>query len=414
MTIALPTHEVQRRMRGQPLIFLMTVVLLWTGARVAHHLTGSDGADGPTRLVATAHPAHLANLASLAVPPEFRQARFLGQPASRAKQALLAGQSTRAMRRALASYDDAAGGHRFEIALAHQMLWAESLTRARSGDGQSGPGQSPLIDAPLAFADDPPHPRLPGTATASAAPVASATSAQPGPPALSGATGKSRWSIYGWSLVRQASARRTLAPAAQYGGSQAGVIVRLALGQARTAPVLYTRAAGALAIDDDRTLAMGISARPWADLPVDLAVERRLGLAGGQADRFAVMAVAGGGARIGHGDHPARVDAFGQMGLVGLRQRQGFFDLQLVAARQIGGQDRHAITLGAGLWAGGQQDIDAAGDKTWVHRVDIGPRAALALPVGDSQLVVALDWRQRIDGNAQPASGAALTVSAGF
>lgn len=29
-------------------------------------------------------------------------------------------------------------------------------------------------------------------------------------------------------------------------------------------------------------------------------------------------------------------------------------------------------------------------------------------------MTFALDWRQRIDGNAQPASGAALTLSTGF
>ncbi|MBL0967041.1 MAG: class I SAM-dependent methyltransferase, partial [Blastomonas sp.] len=73
-----------------------------------------------------------------------------------------------------------------------------------------------------------------------------------------------------------------------------------------------------------------------------------------------------------------------------------------------------AVALGGGLWAGGQQNSDAQGGKPWVHRVDIGPRAALTVPVENGSLALALDWRQRIDGAARPSSGAAFTLSAGF
>jgi hypothetical protein len=38
----------------------------------------------------------------------------------------------------------------------------------------------------------------------------------------------------------------------------------------------------------------------------------------------------------------------------------------------------------------------------------------LRLKLGETRSRVALDWRFRVAGNARPASGPALTVSAGF
>jgi hypothetical protein len=109
-----------------------------------------------------------------------------------------------------------------------------------------------------------------------------------------------------------------------------------------------------------------------------------------------------------------KVQAYGQAGLVGLNERAGFFDLQMLATRDVATLDNGSALVGAGIWAGGQQERAADGEKAWIHRVDVGPRAALDLPVGNARMTVALDWRQRIDGAAAPASGAALTVSTGF
>lgn len=274
-----------------------------------------------------------------------------------------------------------------DTALAHHRLWAQSLTpSARAGGG------SPLFDGPLLIEPEADRPQN-----------------------AEGADDRGRhrrWSIYAWSLVRPSGGDAALAPVGQYGGSQAGLILRYAIGGGASALSLYARATSALARGDDRTMALGVSARPFAKIPVDLAVERRLSLVDGQPDRFAAMVVAGGGASLARSQ--LRVEAFGQAGLVGLADRQGFFDLQMLAAREVSTRDRHSVSVGGGIWAGGQQQPDAADRKRWVYRVDMGPRAALAVPLGDSQMMVALDWRQRIDGNARPASGAALTLSTGF
>lgn len=277
--------------------------------------------------------------------------------------------------------------------MAHHLAWVQGLAAV---PGPTGPSRLPLVDGPLLIAPDQSSPQLAGAGSNLVAPVRDKA-----------------WSVYGWSLLRQGSGGSALAPGAQYGGSQAGLIVRYAPGGASPlAPSLYARAASALANDNDRTLAIGATARPWRALPVDLAVERRFALGTGQRDRFAAMLVAGGGTALGRSQ--VRAEAFGQAGIVGWKDRQGFFDLQVLATRPVVAQDGFVVSVGGGLWAGGQQEVDGAGGKRWVHRVDLGPRAALVFPISGSQMTVALDWRQRVDGQAQPSSGAALTVSAGF
>lgn len=376
-------------MRSQPLLFLATVLLVWCAARVIHHLPRPDTPrDGLERR-------------SFPDGPGFQP---YAQPRSQPEYAGLSGVQTLLAPPALATdrlVPDESAVHRspgrppsasFDIALAHQIVWAEALTTAT---GAAGDAHSVLTAAPLLVEPEPSEPHRAADTT--------------GHPTNNR---DRRWSIYGWSLLRASSRVRTLAPAGQYGGSQAGLVLRYTVRGAPVATEIYARAVAAVARDDDRTLAIGIAARPWSKIPVDLAVERRFGLAERQRDRFAAMVLAGGGVSLG--GSRIRIDGYGQAGFVGWNQRQAFFDLQMLATRPVTVQDGPAVLLGGGLWAGGQQERDPAGHKRWVHRADLGPRAALDLPVGDSRITVAFDWRQRIDGNAQPGSGAVVTVSAGF
>lgn len=380
MASAGPAHPLRRTMRGQPLLFLMTVLVCWTFARIIHHLP--DSADFVAPSAVSPLPARLLSVASV-------EQAATARPGSITRAGMQSHAGAAFVPDRLGA-GMGAGLIDFDTAMAHHRLWAQSLTMPHPG------AASPLFDGPLLIepgAGEPHDAQHPGRA----ATVAGA---------------HKRWSIYAWSLVRPSGGDAALAPAAQYGGSQAGIILRYALGDGANAPNFYARAVTALASADDRTIALGVSARPWGAVPVDLALERRFGLADGQKDRFAAMLVAGGGARLGRSQ--VQVEAFAQAGLVGLRDRQGFFDLQMLATRQVATRDRHTVSMGGGLWAGGQQEADSNGVRRWNHRIDIGPRAALAMPLGDTRMLVALDWRQRIDGDARPASGAALTLSTGF
>lgn len=375
-------------MRGQPLVFLGTVVLVWTAARTFQHMPDF----GPVAAVVRTAPTGMVRAQARSrskgpgglVPPS----------ASAASARPVARQHLGLQRTRFQGADDAHA----DIANGLDDWLVSAAGPARSA-APIDPGGVPIAGGPLPF--DPEWIAL--------RPAADESRPAPGTaPIVSG----TRWSVYGWSLLRQGTRAGALAPGAQYGGSQAGLIVRYAMGDRARALSVYARAATALASDDDRTLAIGAAARPWAGVPVDLAVERRFGLADGQRDRFAAMLLAGGGGAIARSQ--VRLDAFGQAGIVGRSQPQGFFDLQMLATRQVAQADNHVITVGGGVWAGGQQEFDATGDKRWVHRVDLGPRVAVALPVREGRLTVALDWRQRVDGNALPASGATITVSTGF
>ena len=268
----------------------------------------------------------------------------------------------------------------------------ESLVAVPGGDAQRPSAATFLLNPSLMPPDESPEP----ASHAFDVPVIKA--------------GRSRWSVYGWSLVRQGSGTRALAPAGQYGSSQAGLLVRFALADSPDRALVYARATSALGRSDDRMLAIGLAARPVAAWPLDLAVERRMALGTRQQSQVAVMAVAGGEARRGD----IRLEAYGQAGMVGLTDPVGFFDLQMLATRKVHQTDTASVALGGGIWAGGQQNPDERGGKAWGYRVDAGPRAAMTLPVERGTLAIVLDWRQRIEGDARPASGAALTLSAGF
>lgn len=366
--------------RGQPLVFLLTVLAVWCAARLAHHWS----VDGAPAGRAAERPA---------VPmPASRRVRPVAVSAPepvRASTDVMSERASSALRHAVARPEAVP----FPVALAHQQLWLDAMLGAPGGPDQGVAPSAPLRDGPIL---------PPALAPAAMAPTDS------GPARM----GSSRWSVYAWSLVRQGSGTRALAPAAQYGGSQAGLLIQYALGSPRHRPMLYARATGALAQADDRSLAIGLAARPMAQLPIDLAIERRFALAEGQRDRLAVMALAGGAVPIGRGG--AQLEGYGQAGLVGLSDPLAFFDLQLVASQPVHRADRLSLAVGGGVWAGGQQNADGRGGKPWTHRIDIGPRAALTVPVEGGSLALALDWRQRVDGDARPHSGPALTLSAGF
>lgn len=365
-------------MRGQPLVFLMTVVLVWTTARIIHHLPEYDISARPADLGVQPLPNFAPRLQRIANATEQAE---LDNPVVMAEPAV--------------ENMTARPGTRPDVktAIAHQLLWAEALTGR--GDASAQIGSSPLADGPLVVD----------------AGQNVASRPMPGDqPNMSAAN--RRWSIYAWSLVRKQSGGQALAPVGQYGGSQAGLVIRYPLGAKSVAPVLYARATAALADASDRTLAIGLSARPLAGVPLDIAVERRFGLTPGLRDRYVAMAVVGTGAELARSG--LRIDAYAQAGVVGLNDRLGFFDLQMLATRPLVAHDQAALSVGGGVWSGGQQERTAGSGKAWLHRVDIGPRTAISLPVKDGQLILALDWRQRVDGRAQPSSGAALTLSAGF
>ena len=85
-----------------------------------------------------------------------------------------------------------------------------------------------------------------------------------------------------------------------------------------------------------------------------------------------------------------------------MRRRDAFADGAIVVDRHLGPDDASLLRLG-GLVAGAVQPGAA--------RADVGPRLTLLLPDLGEGTRIALDWRQRLAGNARPESGLALTLA---
>ncbi len=215
--------------------------------------------------------------------------------------------------------------------------------------------------------------------------------------------GLAGWSLAGWLYLREGSDRApdTIGAASQLGGSQAGL--RLGYGFGDTGRTrAYGRATIAVQRPQQREMALGLAFAPLAHLPVDVAIEQRVAV--GKEGRTALAIMASGG--VSEVALPAgfRLDAYAQAGVVGMRRRDGFADGAIVVDRRLGASE---TSLRLGALAAGAIQPDAG-------RVDVGPRLTLRLPdVGEGSRI-ALDWRQRVAGDARPESGLALTLASDF
>ncbi len=212
------------------------------------------------------------------------------------------------------------------------------------------------------------------------------------------------WSLGGWLYVRDdvRAVPGGIAARSQLGGSQAGLRVAYGFGDTGRTRA-YGRATIAVRRPAQREVALGLALAPLAHWPVDVAIEHRLGV--GREGRSALAAMVSGGVGDVALPHGFRLEAYGQAGVVGARRRDGFADGAIVIDRRLGPDEASPLRLGA-LAAGAVQP--GAG------RVDVGPRLTLRLPhVGEGSRI-ALDWRQRVAGDAAPESGVALTLASDF
>ncbi|MDE8652643.1 hypothetical protein [Novosphingobium album (ex Liu et al. 2023)] len=270
-------------------------------------------------------------------------------------------------------------------------------------------------DAWSRFAADPAR-EWPGLVAGTAAPPPGGPGAPPFPEAAPirpmraglARTGPDRWSIDAWMLWRRGSdtALASGIYPATYGASQAGGILRYRLAPDDPhRPAAYLRTTSTLAGLAETSAALGLAARPFPAVPVVAALEARVTE---QAGSRRVQPVAMAVTELAPFALPSgfRAEFYGQGGYVGGKYATPFADGQLRVDRSFMTIGPAEARLGAGAWAGAQKGAS---------RLDIGPGATLGMPIrGTGSAKVGLDWRIRVGGNAAPASGPALTVSAGF
>jgi hypothetical protein len=190
----------------------------------------------------------------------------------------------------------------------------------------------------------------------------------------------------------------------QYGGSQAGALLSYRLFD-RPAPDIsvYGRVSAALAPLSQGELALGARIRPLFNVPLAVHAEQRFDVGSGDVASTAIYATGGTGPDVVI--ERFVLETYAQAGYVLGRNQTYFFDGSATVQRPIADFGGQKLSVGAGLWTGGQRDI---------RRLDVGPRANLDLPLGAMVTRIAIDGRIRVAGNAQPGNGAALTVSTSF
>jgi hypothetical protein len=218
----------------------------------------------------------------------------------------------------------------------------------------------------------------------------------------------SRISVDSWLFFRQDAPALALAGprGASYGRSQAGAVMRyrLATGSA-FAPNAFVRATSSFGSLAEQDFALGVNARPLRNLPLQVHAEARLSrFANGETEIRPAAFVTAGGEQAGL---PLGLAArgFAQAGYVSGKFATPFADGMLILDRRVARFDLANIRAGGGIWGGAQNGA---------NRLDIGPSANANLRIGDIPARISLDYRFRVAGDAEPGSGAALTLSTSF
>lgn len=218
--------------------------------------------------------------------------------------------------------------------------------------------------------------------------------------------GADRWSADVWTLARKDSPFPLTSGRPVYGGSQAGAVLRYRLApNSAYRPTAYLRANTALGAVRESEIALGLAARPIAAVPLVLATEARAfrSASGRKSFRPAALAYT----ELPPFALPAGFtgEAYLQGGYVGGAFKTGFVDGQLRVERPLIDVAGHRLSLGGGIWGGAQKGA---------ARLDTGPGMSALVDLWGRSSRVTLDWRFRVTGDAEPKSGPAVTVSAGF
>jgi hypothetical protein len=238
----------------------------------------------------------------------------------------------------------------------------------------------------------------PPTRMAAAMPAPSAQSAPPTATAVP-APGMQRnrfdrLELSAWALLRGSPGPGNLATGGTLGGSQAGARLTYNFTPSLAATLRSSSSVGGVRYAE---VAAGVRWRPMRQIPVAMTFERRQALnRWGGRSAFALFAE--GGLYQRPLFDLANLDLYAQAGVVGLKNRDLFMDGGATFTRPVW----RKFSAGFGVWGGAQPGL---------YRLDAGPRVSMEAYRG---IRVHADYRQRLIGNAMPASGPALTIAGDF
>ena len=208
--------------------------------------------------------------------------------------------------------------------------------------------------------------------------------------------------VYAYSFWRfSTGSGSVLAPSAQYGGSQSGIIGSIDPFGAPDRGLRLLARGSMTPNGEERAVSLGLRWRPAINWPLSISAERRFRT--DAPDQLAAYLAGGVDALPIAGRWS--LDTFGQAGYVTGQNGGGFFDAQARISHPLIPISGVPLSAGAGAWAGGQKGA---------RRLDFGPTLSAKVDTGPTSLLIQLDWRLRAAGNAEPKNGLALTVSTGF
>ena len=220
------------------------------------------------------------------------------------------------------------------------------------------------------------------------------TSSAPGPAGAPLAKKFDRLQLSAWALLRGSWGPGALATGGTLGGSQVGGRLTYQFTPSLAASLRSSSSVGGVRYAE---VAGGVRWRPVESWPVALNFERRFALnRWGGRNAFALFAEGGLYQTPMFG--LANLDLYAQGGVVGFKSRDLFFDGGATFTRPVWKK----WSAGVGVWGGAQPGL---------YRIDAGPRVSFDVGRG---IRLHADYRQRLAGEAMPASGPALTIAGDF
>lgn len=371
--------------RGQPLLMLVVLLMVWTGGRVLLW-------ESPLRLAETLSEFAAPQLAS----GEMGQALAHGNDEAGSVHHVVGASAFH-----LTEVSTIGSGSRDHEATqrisegSSSMVWDNAAAPALSDTAAVSGGHQLLWMAAMA------HLPIPRELEQGVAQVAQPTAPAPL------AAGGDRWSVDAWSLWREGSGSALVSQGRvpTYGASQAGAVLRYRLAPRNSRdPHVYSRIYRALISGGESELAAGVSARPVADLPLRAHAEIRVtDYPQGRDVRPAAFVTS----ELPSVSLPAglRAEAYFQGGYVGGDFATAFAEGQLHVLRCVADFDLGEISVGAAAWGGAQKDAE---------RIDLGPSVRLDMRIAKTPTRLSVDYRERVAGDADPPSGVAVTLSTRF
>lgn len=217
-----------------------------------------------------------------------------------------------------------------------------------------------------------------------------------------------RWAGDAWTLLRDPG---PVGPAASpvLGGGQSGASVAYTIDPLARRPLAVVARLTAASDGDGAPVTASTQAGfglRWRPRPgLSLSAERLVAVGRDASDDWTLRVAGGGTRRRGR----LALDGYAEAGA--LAKGPLYAGGQMRLARDLLKDDGATLAIGVGAWGSVQGDRRGG---TTLGRFDLGPAAALQLPIGATSLTIAADWRFRLAGNAAPGSGPSLTVAVAF